>query len=70
MLAVGNELGLTTEQSLILLMEPDKIPADLLSKSPAAAAESSSRWTPQMIMKDFEEDDFFQIMYNLNRAVS
>ena len=63
--AVGHHLGLTPEQSLVLLMEPDKIPADLLSKVP----EHSSSWTPDMIMKDFEGDDFFQMMYNFNKAI-
>ena len=66
-IAVGRQLGLTPEQSLVLLMEPDKIPADLLIMS--KAPESSSSWTPDMIMKDFEGDDFFQMMYNLNKAV-
>ena len=61
--AVGRQLGLTPEESLILLMEPDKIPADLLTKVPES---SGSRWTPDKIMKDFEGDDFFQMMYNLN----
>ena len=64
-IAVGRQLGLTPEQSLTLLMEPDKIPPDLLSKVP----ESSSGWTPDMIMKDFEGDDFFQMIYNLNKTV-
>lgn len=62
--AVGHQLGLTPEESLILLMEPDKIPPDILTKDPEL-----SRWTPDMIMKDFESDDFFQMMYNLNKAV-
>ena len=46
-------------------MEPDKIPGDLLSKVP----ETIPKWTPDMIMKDFEGDDFFEMMYNLNKAV-
>ena len=60
--AVGHQLGLTPEESLILLMEPDKIPPDLLKGA------ESLRWTPDMIMKDFEGDDFFQMMYSLNEA--
>ena len=60
--AVGCQLGLTPEESLILLMEPDKIPTDLLK------AAEGIRWTPDMIMKDFEKDDFLQMMYNLNKA--
>ena len=60
---MGHQLGLTPEESLILLMEPDKIPSDLLK-----GAAESSRWTPDMIMKDFEGDDFFQMMYSLNKA--
>ena len=60
--AVGRQLGLTPDESLILLMEPDKIPVDLLKDA------ESLRWTPDMIMKDFEGDDFFQMMYHLNEA--
>jgi hypothetical protein len=60
--AVGRQLGLTPEESLILLMEPDKIPPDLLKSA------ESLRWTPDMIMKDFEGNDFFQMMYDLNKA--
>lgn len=56
---IGHELGLTPEQSLILPMEPDKIPPQLLSKLP----EMASNWTPDIIMKDFEGDDFLRMMY-------
>ena len=43
-------------------MEPDKIPPDILKSA------ESLRWTPDMIMKDFEGNDFFQMMYDLNKA--
>ena len=62
--AIGYQLGLTPEESLILLMESDKIPPDILTKNP-----ETSKWTPDIIMKDFESDDFVQMMYNLNQAV-
>ena len=46
-------------------MEPDKIPADLLVKVSAA----SGRYSTEMIMREFEKENFLGLMYSVNRLM-
>ena len=44
-------------------MEPDKIPQELLSSA------IPDRWSPEMIMKEFNSETFLQKMYYLNKSM-
>lgn len=60
---VANQFGQSPAESLALLMEPDKIPQELLSSV------IPDRWSPEMIMKEFKSETFLQEMYNLNKSM-
>ena len=62
---VANQFGQSPMESLALLMEPDKIPQELLSSESAIP----DRWSPEMIMKEFKSETFLQKMYNLNKSM-
>lgn len=52
----------TVQQSLCLLLEPDKIPPELLTPT-------EHIWNPDNIMVDFVDDGFLQIMDDINRSM-
>ena len=58
----GHVNGSTTQQSLCLLLEPDKIPPELLTPT-------QHQWNPDTIMADFVDDGFLQMMDNINRSM-
>ena len=58
----GRQLGLSPEQSLSLLMDPSKIPTEVMTSTP-------QQWNPDSIMADFERDNFLQMMDNINQRM-
>lgn len=53
---------MSPEQSLSLLMDPTKIPTDVIKSA-------AQPWNPDSIMADFEEDDFLEMMDNINQSM-
>ena len=58
----GHQFGNTPQQSLSLLMEPDKIPPEILTSTP-------SQWNPDSVMEEFVRDGFLQMLDNINRKL-
>lgn len=58
----GRQFGQSPEQSLSLLLDPSKIPSDLLTSSP-------QEWTPESIMAEFQGDNFLQMMDDMNQII-
>ena len=58
----GNQLGLSPEQSLALLIEPQKI-------LPSVKEHCPEKWSPEWIMKSFEKDDFIKMMETINQIM-
>ena len=58
----GQQLGMSPEQSLSLLMDPTKIPAEVMT-SP------TQQWNPDSIMAAFEGDNFLQMMDDINQCM-
>lgn len=67
-MSVASEFSQSTEEATALLMEPDKIPGDLLVKTSAAASGRYSTLT-DMIMAEFERENFLGLMYSLNSSM-
>ena len=65
--SVAGEFGQSIEEATALLVEPDKILADLLKPMKLSAA--SGRSSTEMIMREFEREDFLGLMYSLNRSM-
>ena len=53
---------MSPEQSLSLLLDPTKIPSDVLSSAPR-------QWTPDSVMDEFQADEFLQIMDDINKSI-
>ena len=60
---VGSQFGQSPMESLALLLEPDKIPAELKSLP------FTDGCSTEMIMKDFAREKFLQTMYELNKSL-
>ena len=60
--AFGRAKGHTTQQSVRLFLEPEKIPPELLTTS-------EHEWTSDTIMADFVNDGFLQMMDDINHSV-
>ena len=60
---VGNHFGQSPMKSLALLMEPDKIPAELKSLSVPDGCST------EMIMKQVAREEFLQKMLILNKSL-
>ena len=60
---VGNHFGQSPVKSLALLMEPDKIPAELKSLTVSDECMHST----EKIMKEFAGKQFIQTMHILNK---
>jgi hypothetical protein len=58
----GNQLGLSPEQSLALLIEPNKIPLSVKEQYP-------EKWSPEWIMENFEKDCFLKMMEDINQIM-
>ena len=58
----GRRFGMTPEQSLSLLVDPAKIPSNVLTSPPR-------QWTPESIMADFQSDGFLQMMDDINKSI-
>lgn len=51
---------MSPEQSLSLLMDPTKIPTEVIISA-------TQQWNPDSIMADFEGDSFLEMMDNINQ---
>ena len=58
----GKQLGMSPEQSLSLLMDPTKIPTEVIISA-------TQQWNPDSIMADFEGDNFLEMMDNINQRM-
>ena len=58
----GRQLGKSPQQSLSLLMDPTKIPTDVVTSA-------ARQWNPDSIMADFERDNFLEMMDNINQSM-
>ena len=61
-MAFGHIFGYTPQKSLSLILEPDKIPPEILTSSP-------HQWNPDNIMADFVGDGFLQMLDDINERI-
>ena len=62
-MAFGHQFGNTPQQSLSLLLAPEKIPSEILASTP-------QRWNPDSIMADFVGDRFLQMLDDVNKSIT
>ena len=60
--AFGHSIGWTPQQSLCLLLEPNKIPSNIRTLTP-------HEWTPETVMADFVKYGFLEMMDDINRSM-
>ena len=60
--AFGHAIGWSPQQSLRLLLEPNKIPSSIGALTP-------QEWNPETVMADFVKDGFLEMMDDINKSM-